>query len=287
MILVFGSAGECGAAVTRALVRRGAQVRGFVRSEARAAVARAAGASEVRVGDLRSTASVEDAVKGVSGMYYVAPKFIPDEAAMGRMVIAAATNAGVRTFVYQSVMHSSSRVMLHHAAKGEVEEALYRSSLDFTILQPARLMHNIVASWKKIQSTGVYMEPFSADVPISDVAFDDVAEIAASALTGSGYERVTLELCAAGMLNRHQRAALLSEAMGRPVRAASGEVDAWLASAGIEDPYEREARRLMFNYYHEFGFMGGNDLVLRSVLGREPTSYRRFLQRTAERFRLN
>lgn len=286
MILVFGAAGECGAAVTRALVRRGAKVRGFVRGEARAAAACAAGASEVMIGDLRSPASVEKALEGVGGLYYVAPKFIPDEAAIGRMVIKAATNAGVRAFVYQSVMHSNARVMLHHAAKGEVEEALYQSSLAFTILQPARLMHNIVPLWKKIQKTGIYLEPFSADVPISDVAFEDVAEVAALALTSSGYERITLELCAAGMLNRHQRAVLLGEVLGRPVQAASCDVDEWLASAGIQDPYEKEARRRMFDYYHEFGFQAGNDLVLRSILEREPTSYQLFLKRTAERFRM-
>jgi uncharacterized protein YbjT (DUF2867 family) len=282
MLLVFGAAGTCGAAVVRALARRGAKVRGFVRNETRVAAAHAAGAFEVVVGDLRNLASVEDALKGVSGVYYVAPRFIADEASIGRMVVRAANRADIRGFVYQSVMHSNVRAILHHEAKSEVEEALYASNLEFTILQAARMMHNITPVWRRIATSGMYVEPFSPDVPIADVDYDDVAEVAASALTTAGYGKATLELCADGMLNRHQRAVLLSEAMGRPIRAGSCSVEDWLAKAGIVDPYEAEARTRMFRYYDDFGFQGGNALVLRSLLGKEPTSYQSFLKRTAE-----
>ena len=225
MVLVFGAAGTCGAAVVRALVRNGAKVRGFVRTATRAQTARDAGASEVVVGDLRDVASVDAALDSVRAVYYVAPRFIADEASIGRMVIQAATRAGIERLVYQSVMHSNARAMLHHEAKREVEEALYESALDFTILQTARMMHNITPAWHNIARSGTYVEPFSSDVPIADVDYDDVAEAAAIALTRDGFGKATFELCADGMLNRHQRASLLSTAMGRPVQAGSCSVD--------------------------------------------------------------
>ena len=282
MILVFGASGTCGEAVTKSLVKAGASVRGFVRNDERAAIARAAGASEIALGDIRNAESIENALKGVTGVFYVAPKFVADEACIGRMIVRMAARAGVKKFVYQSVLHSNAKRLLHHELKREVEEYLYESDLDFTILQPARLMHNILSSWQKILSTGVYSEPFSADVPISDVDFADVAEVAAIALTKSGYGRAMFELCCEGMLNRHQRIELLSDVLGRPVKSADISIEDWLAKARISDPFEREARTRMFDYYDNFGFKGGNALVLRSILGREPTSYRSYLKGIAK-----
>ena len=96
MILVFGAAGTCGTSVIRSLVGREAKVRGFVRNEERAVTACEAGASEVAVGDLRDVASIEAACKSISGVFYVAPKFVADEASIGRMVVDAASRQGLR-----------------------------------------------------------------------------------------------------------------------------------------------------------------------------------------------
>lgn len=285
MILVFGAAGICGAAVVRSLAQRDVVVRGFVRSEARAAAARAAGAKEVAVGDLRDLSSLRTALKDVHAVFYAAPRFACDEGALGRMVVREAERAGVRKFVYQSAMHAAVHELLHHEYKRQVEEALYGADMEFTILQPARFMHNILPGWQAIAAKGVYAEPFSADAPIGDVDYEDVAEVAALALSKAGYRNATFELCAEGMLNRHQRVALLSEVMGRAIRAGDISVEDWLARAGVTDPYEREARTRMFDYYERHGFRCGNALVLRAILGREPTSFRGFIERTAARMK--
>lgn len=282
MILVFGASGACGEAVTKALVKTGAKVRGFVRNDERATIARAAGANEIAIGDVRDIASIEKALSGVTGVFYVAPRFVADEAFIGLMILRMASRAGVRKFVYQSALHSNVKKLLHHECKREIEEALYESDLDYTILQPARLMHNILSSWQKILSTGIYAEPFSADAPISDVDIADVAEVAAIALTKPGYGRAAFELCCDGMLNRHQRVELLSEILGRPIKSGDMSVEDWLARAKVTDLYEQEARTRMFNYYDDFGFKGGNALVLRSILGREPTGYRSYLKGIAK-----
>lgn len=285
MIVVFGAAGTCGAAVVRALAQREAPVRGFVRSESRAAAARAAGAREVAIGNLRDPASVRAALAGTQAAFYVAPRFASDEGSLGRMVVDEAVRAGVHRFIYQSAMHASVQWLLHHEQKRQVEEALYEADMEFTILQPARFMHLVVPPWRKIAESGVYAEPFSAEAPIADVDYEDVAEVAARALTGPEYANATFELCAEGMLNRRQRVALLSEAMGRPIRSGDITVDDWLAKAAIADPYEREARTRMFEYYDRHGFRAGNPLVLRALLGREPGSFRSFLARTAARMK--
>jgi uncharacterized protein YbjT (DUF2867 family) len=281
MILVFGAAGTCGASVVRSLVGREAKVRGFVRNEERAVRAREAGANEVAVGDLRDVASIEAACKGISGVFYVAPKFVADEASIGRMVVDVASRAGVMRFVYQSALHSVITSMPHHELKRQVEVALRNSDLEFTILQCARFMHNISFFWRAIVEEGIFAEPFSADVPISDVDFNDVAEVAALALTKPDLGRGSFELCAEGMLNRHKRAAILSEVLGRPVRAIAISLDEWREKNNSLTPFDREARALMFGHYDKYGFKGGNATVLRGILGREPASFRTFVEHYA------
>ena len=171
--------------------------------------------------------------------------------------------------------------MPHHELKRQVEVALYNSDLEFTILQCARFMHNISFFWKAIVETGIFAEPFSAEMPISDVDFNDVAEVAALALTKPGLGRGSFELCAEGMLNRHQRAAILSEVLGRPVRAAAVSLDEWRAKNNGLTPFDRETRALMFGHYDKYGSNAGNATVLRAILGREPASFRMFVERYA------
>jgi len=281
MILVFGASGTCGAGVVRSLVARGANVRGFARNEERAAKARETGAIEVTIGDLRNADAIEAACKGASGIFYVAPKFVADEASIGRAVVDAASRAGVKKFVYLSGLHSGEISMPHHDHKRQVELALYNSDLEFTVLQCARFMHNIGMAWKTIVEEGVYAEPFSTKMPICDVDFDDVAEVAALALTKAGLGWGSFELCAGGTLNREQRAAILSDVLGRPVQAAAIPLDEWKEKNKGLPPYDRETRALMFNHYDKYGFKAGNATVLRAILGREPVGYRSYIERYA------
>ncbi len=286
MIVVFGAAGMCGVAVTRALTRAGLKVRGFVHREESRPLAQDAGAAEVMAGDLRCLDDIERVLAGATGVFYLSPKFVADEAQIGRALVDAAERAGVRRFVLQSVLHSCDGRMLHHEAKREVEVVLHGSTLEFTILQPARFIQNLQLSWNEILATGVYQEPFSCEVPISDVDYEDVAEVAALALAHDGYACATFELCTEGMLTRRQRAVVLSEILGRPVTARTQFLEEWLATdekARLMTPFEREARAAMFRHYDSYGFRGGNAFVLRSLLGRQPTTYRACVERIAPR----
>ncbi len=90
------------------------------------------GAAEVAVGDLRDRASLDAALKGVDRVFYIAPAFQPDEAALGKGVVAAAKQAGVRRFVFSSVIHPILTALRNHGAKGPVEEAILESGMEYT-----------------------------------------------------------------------------------------------------------------------------------------------------------
>ena len=271
MILVTGASGFTGLAVLRALAGQGAAARALIRDTAKANLVREAGAVEVRLGDLRKIDSVRDALAGCTGVYLIGPRFMAEEAEVAKAVIDLATEAGVRRLVYSGVYHPSIRPLLNHRVKLVVEDHLYRSDLEFTVLQPARYMHGpLLSSWRGILERGVYSDAFDPDRAMAYVDYHDVAEVAAIALTETRLIRGTFELAASGEHTGHDVAAALSRVLGRPVRAERAQLADYGPARGpaMANPYALEGFQRLRSYYDAYGFRGGNGLVLETILGR-------------------
>ena len=200
-------------------------------------------------------------------MFYVAPAFLPDEARAGVDFVAAAVKAGVRRFVFSSVIHPVLSGLPNHAAKAPVEAAILDSGLEYTLLHPALFFQNYARAWRGITRSGLLSELWSAETRFSRVDYRDVAETAAIALTEDRLLYGTFELCAEGWLNRHDVAALASEVLGRRVRVERTDPDTLGDDAGPMRP--------MFDHYDRIG-LRGNALTLRAILGREPRTLRAF-----------
>jgi uncharacterized protein YbjT (DUF2867 family) len=272
LILAIGAAGKFAGMVVPELAKRGANVRGFVRSLDERQTPMAAGAAAVVIGDLVDEASVRAAMKGVDRVFYIAPAFLPHEAEVGVRVVDAAKDAGVQRFVFSSVIHPTLSALGNHAEKGPVEEALLSAGLEYTFLHPTVFFQNFSPSWASVVKTGIFAEPWSADTRFSRVDYRDVAEVAAIALTEDRLLYGTFELCAEGRLNRHEIAAMMGEVLGRPVRAERVDPETAAAGAGLGAP----ALEKMFNWYDHHGLLG-NALTLRAILSREPRTVRAFL----------
>ena len=117
LILAIGAAGKFAGMVVPELTKRGAKVRGFVRSSDEIDAVKAVGADSVIVGDLTDTASVRRAMEGVGRVFYIAPAFLPNEAEVGAAVVEAAKDAGVERFVFSSVIHPVLGEFANHAAE--------------------------------------------------------------------------------------------------------------------------------------------------------------------------
>ena len=103
-ILAVGATGQFAGLVVPELAQRGAKVRGLIRDVKQRDTVLRNGAAEVAIGDLSDRASLDKALKGVDSVFYIAPAFIPDEAAIGKSMVEAAKQAGVRRFVFSSVI---------------------------------------------------------------------------------------------------------------------------------------------------------------------------------------
>ncbi|MGC2404010.1 MAG: NmrA family NAD(P)-binding protein, partial [Acidobacteriaceae bacterium] len=127
----------------------------WVRHHDRAeAVARATGVTDIARADLRDEKAVRRALEGVGGVFYIPPKFLPDEAAIGVRLVELAAEAGVERFVFSGVMYPFITDMHNHRAKLPVELALIKSGVAFPILLPANLMQSIEAFfWNRVLDT--------------------------------------------------------------------------------------------------------------------------------------
>jgi len=258
-------------------------VRALVRNQARAELARRNGAHETIIGDLTEpAASLGEAVAGMDGVFHIGPAHTADEAQMGIAMVDAASAAGVRKFVFSGVIHPSISAMTNHAAaKLPVEEALYSSQLDFTVLQPARFMQNFGRAWNDIVEYDRLAQPYSLSAKMCSVDYRDVAEVAAIAMTGDELSYGTFELCAPGMQDSYQTAAILSEVLRRPITAVHVPLDEFAAQLP-EGPF-RDGMRRMMTHYDRHGLPGGNPLVLRTILGHEPRSLTDYFRELAAR----
>jgi len=239
-VLVVGGTGRQGGAAARALLAAGTPVRALVRDpgSAKASALREAGAELVR-GDLGVPDTLGAAVEGVRGVFSVQTPDITDPASdservNGRNLIDATRAAGVEQFVHTSV---SSAGDFHRSmpgwAEGRWDRQYWESKADvddwvrtagfphWTVLKPATFMDNLLG-WSAMfgdWSDGTIVTSLAADTRLALVAVDDIGTAAASAFADPGrFDGRDVQL-AGDLLTMTEIAAVLTEALGRPIEA--------------------------------------------------------------------
>jgi uncharacterized protein YbjT (DUF2867 family) len=243
---------------------------------------KAIGVDDVKVGEMDDPHAWSQAVRGTSAVYHICPNVSPHELPFANALVAAAATHGIRRFVYHSVLHPQIEAMPHHWAKLRVEEMLFGSGLDVTILQPTAYMQNSLAEWDRMVGDGIYRVPYPVETKLSLVDLDDVAEAAALVLTEDGHSGATYELVGTPPMSQIEIAETFGRALQRAVRAEAEPVEAWThrARSAAMDDTQRETLAKMFRAYARDG-LKGNPNVLGWLLKRPPTSLAAFAARMA------
>lgn len=280
-VLSVGGAGRFAGMVIPELIKRGAHVRAMVRDVAEAAAAKANGASEIVFADLRRPSTLAEAALGMGAVFHIGPAFAADEAQMGLNMVDAARRGGVRKFVFSSVIQPTNTDLENHVSKIPVENALFASGMDYTILHPANLFQNFAGAWESIVATAVYAEPNPVDRRLARVDYRDVAEVVAIALTEDRLAYGTFELCSEGMLTRQEIGAMAARALGRPVAVCEIGFDQW--AQRVKLPYDAREKAILEKIHVHISAhgMGGNSLSLRAILRRAPRSMQQFVDELA------
>ncbi|MFG3133224.1 SDR family oxidoreductase [Streptomyces tendae] len=289
MILVTAANGNQGKFLIPRLLAAGQALRACVRSEESARSLRTVGVTDALVGDMADPEVMAHAMYGVDKVYHVGPTLHPREREMGFAAVDAAREAGVKHFVFSSVLHAILTDLTQHEVKRDVEEHLLSSGLEFTILQPANYMmrHRL----RPVLEQGVFLLSWALNRHQSMVDLADVAEVAAAVLADSDrHAGATYELVAPGRYTAHDIAEVISEVFGRKVPAKRIEADQFTAASHGADheirfPYHTEAARAISRRYSSHDFVG-NPNVLTWLLGRQPTTFAHFVERELEALRL-
>lgn len=278
MILVTGAAGKTGIAVIEALSKKGMVTRALIHREENEAKVRAAGASDVLLGNMEKAQDMAEAFEGVERIYFIVPNVHPKEVEIGHLAIRAAEKAGVWHFVYHSVLFPQIESMPHHWRKMRVEEALIQSQLAFTILQPANYMQNVLAYWPSIEADGVFRLPYSVEAKSSPVDLRDVVDVATTVLGSKDYLDGSYELAGPEHLSSVDMAALIGSHLGKDVQAGEMVLSDWQENSRAIGLDENRLQTLsqMFSYYKDHSFTG-NSQVLSQLLGRQPSTFAEFL----------
>lgn len=289
-VLLVGSTGSIGREVLDALLAMPGDrptIRVLVRN---AATVSHAEAVEVVVGDLRDSAAVTTALRGVDAALYISPHE-KDEVALAERFIQACEREGAR-LVFVGV-HVAARTrfaagiqrrlfgMLVPAYKGKfaIGRAAERSSAHPVVIAPTNFMQNDDIFAREL-AEGVFVQPLSRK-GINRVDLRDVGELAARALTEADFPAGVHSVVGPESLSGAECARVWSEALGRPIRYAGEEDGVWAAALERNlSGHKRADWTASFGFLSKFGVKTNRrDLAATTrLLGRPPRSYAQFVR---------
>ncbi|MFI5716403.1 NAD(P)H-binding protein [Nocardia sp. NPDC051750] len=199
-ILVTGATGNIGRKVVDELLARGTKgIRALTVDPVKAALP-----DEVEVvrGWVRRPETLAGALQGVERMYLAPVPDTVDE------VLALTRAAGVRHIVDLSGEPESWW--------GSIATAVEASGPDWTHLWPGDFMENTGIWARQIRETGAVREP-DPDAGSTPIAMDDIAAVAAVALTSDDHLGRAYSLTGPEKLSRAQLVAGLATALGREI----------------------------------------------------------------------
>ena len=285
-ILVTGSTGSIGSAVTARLAEAGADVRALTRRPNDFKGPK--GVTPV-AGDMLDIASMRAALEGIDTLFLL-NAVTPDELTQGLATLGLARDAGIQRIVYLSVLNGDRFTDVpHFTVKYAIERAIEQYDLPATVLRPSYFMQNDAGLKTPLTDIGVYPMALG-DVGISMVDTRDIADIAASALlrrsrASGALPREVIELAGPDAVTGVSAAKLWSETLGKPIAYAGDDLDA--AEAGIArnaPSWSAYDLRLMLARFQSDGMLAKASAldIMTSLLGRPPRRYADFVRETAE-----
>ena len=251
-VLVTGATGKQGGHLVRELLARGHSIRALTRKpESAGAAALAARGVTIVTGDFEDQGSLERAARGVDTVFAMSTPFesgATTETREGINVVRAASAVGVSHLVYASVAGADRATGIpHFDSKFEVEQAIRRSGVPFTIVAPVFFMENFLADW---MAAGIAKGSIAMALPatrrLQQIAVADIAQFNALVIERRGSflgQRIDI---ASDEVTSATVAAAISAASGRRIEYAALPIDA------VRQQNEDLAR--MFEWFDRVGY---------------------------------
>ncbi len=280
-VLVAGATGTVGSEVVRRLATLGTDVRAGARDPQRAAAGLPPGVPAVRL-DLEDATGWPAALDGVEALFLLRP---PDVARVERLqpFLDAVVAAGVQRVVVLSVQAAGTNPLLPHRA---LEKRVEATGLAWTHLRPANFYQNLLTVHREEIRDRSRISVPAGNGRTAHVDVRDLAEVAAAALTEPGHEGRAYELTAREAPTFAEIAGTLSAVLGRPVVYPRPGIVTFAREKRAEGVAPRLVlvMTLLFTTTR-LGLAAHTSGELERLLGREPTTLRRFVEDHADAWR--
>jgi len=259
-ILVIGGTGRVGTPAVQLLIDNGADVKVLTRSEEKAASLRPA---KGVVGDLENADSLDGTFDGVEALFLITSNG-ETEVDRGLNAVNAAVSAGVSKIVFLSVVIPENIQVPHYESKKPIEKAIRESGAIYTFLRPNFFFQNDLLLGQVIMNYGIYTMPVG-NLGQNRIDARDIADAAVRSLTTTDLDGADLHLHGPETLTADGIASIYSEHLGKEVKYAGDDLDAWAkASESFMPPWLINALRLGFKNMQTNGAIGSDAAVAAS-----------------------
>ena len=186
LITVYGATGQQGGPVARALLASRFAVRAVTRNpDSEKALALKKVGAELFKGDLDDRSTIDAAVAGAYGVFFVTANLAEaEEVAQGKAVADASIRAGVKHFVFSGLPEAKD--IVHHPVpnldgKAAVERYLDEIGLPNTSVRYSNYHENFASFFKaQLQADGTYTITLPMDGPLHSISVEDGGPIVAA-----------------------------------------------------------------------------------------------------------
>ncbi|MEP7064487.1 MAG: NmrA family NAD(P)-binding protein [Gemmatimonadota bacterium] len=271
-ILVVGGTGTVGSEVVRQLLGGGAEVFAMTRSPEHASKL-PQGVKGV-VGDLMDPSTL-GVFQGMEAVFLLNP-VSTTEVFEGLLGVNGARDAGVKRIVYLSV-HNLDRAphLPHFGGKIGIEAAVMKSGMQYTIVRPNNFYQNDIWFKDVMLNYGVYPQPLGS-VGLSRVDVRDIAEVSVAALTTAGHDKKIYNLVGPELVTGESTAADWSRALGKPIKYAGDDMDAWEEqNRAYLPPSQLYDFKHMYSFFQKDGLKGtaADVAQLTEIMGHPPRAF--------------
>lgn len=280
MYVVTGASGNVGNQIVAQLVAAGHPVRAYVRDPSK--LAQWAQRIEVVAGDYDTPDAFAGALEGhVEGVFLMN---IGSADAFRELVARIASKRVPRVVFLSTSMVQNGPDTLLGRLHGEKEDIIRAAGLDGRFLRPTGFMSNAYLWLPSIRANGVVPNPMG-DGRAAPIAPEDIAAVAVRALTDASLEESVLTLTGGETISVPEQAALLAQALDRPLRCVDVTLDQALENltrAGVPQPIAASVVKAYEQV--KAGIAATTVDTVERVLGRKPMRFEQWLKTHAERF---
>ena len=278
-ILVTGSTGTIGSRVVAQLAKaQGVTVRAAVRAAEKLKTT-APNVKPVTF-EYEKPETMRAALEGVDAVFLLTP-FANNQVELGKSLVDAAKAAGVKRIVKLSAMGCEHEPGIQlgrwHRA---VEKHIEASGIAWTFLRPNNFFENFVNYYPPQKDGNLYL-PFGT-AACSFIAADDIAEVAAVALTKPGHERKAYVLTGPEAITIERAAKAIAEVSGRAIKYVDvPEAAAKQGMLGAGMPEWMVDAMMELHAIDKAGYAAAVTDEVPRLLGRKATSFSAFAQKNA------